>query len=152
MLQLRWTVKKSGRYWEVACAALAANTQGTSRADALEMAVDWVRSMLDRPDLVASTEMAGEGEFLMTVQEVAPVLALIAARCRAAAGLTQTDIAKALGLAHKGTVAQAEAGKNELGFTRLAEILGAAGFAVVLDVAPVARAKPATKRKKGRAA
>jgi predicted RNase H-like HicB family nuclease len=78
MMTLQGKVWKDGKFWLIECAAIRAMTQGTSKRDALSMMVDWIQTTLDRPDFAVEIREAGEGEFVMSFPDPAPVLALVA--------------------------------------------------------------------------
>jgi len=134
MMKLKGTLQKDGRWWIIECPALDAMTQGSSRREALEMMVDWVRTALDKPDFPVEI-VAGKGlTFELLVRDPGPVLGLIVQRQRGASGMTLEQLASKLHLKSRSTAKHYERGSNAISVAKLIEILDATGAELEINV------------------
>ncbi len=110
-MNISGTIIKDGKHYLASIPALDALTQGTSKTNAMAMAVAWVRDILDRPDLPLVATATQDG-FRLTTTEPAPIIALMLRRQRAAAGLSLADVAARLGSTSRNTYARYEQGRS----------------------------------------
>lgn len=118
---------KEGRWYIVEMPLLDAITQGRTKKEALEMAKDWVESMVDKDGFSAEASLiAGEKyRFTVTVSDAGLLVALILRRRREAAGLSLSDVATRLGAVSKNTYARYERGSSVPSIVKFTELLHA---------------------------
>jgi hypothetical protein len=71
---------RSERYWLVEAPAIGAMTQGLSFRDAAAMLVDWIRSMLDRPDFEVELTALGDGYYSVMARDGEALMSLVRSR------------------------------------------------------------------------
>lgn len=135
-MQISGRVWKDGKFWVIHCPALDGSTQGFSKKEALDMMVDWVRSMLSDQNYAVEIEARGKDEFVMSFADPRPVLALMFAQLRASKGKTLQEVAAALGSKNHGSVRQYETGKHDPGISKLVALMSALDFDVEIMVRP----------------
>lgn len=135
---LTGTMHRVGKYWAIECPAIDAATQGTSKKNALDMMVDWVRSMLDDPEYPIEIMAEGDATFAMRFVDPRGVVGLLVAHARAASGLTLDQLAEKTGKQSRSAVRHYETGKNATSLQKMTEILNAVGYDVEVKVRPVA--------------
>lgn len=140
-MQLKGKVTKVGKYWAITCPALQADTQGTSRKDALAMMEDWVKSMLDDQDFDVKATFTGKDEFVLSVKDAKPIIAMIVARNRNSSGLSLAEISSKLGAKSRNAVHQYETGKHDPSISKLQELVDAMGYDVRIELVPHPKAK-----------
>lgn len=114
-------VYKSGKFWISEAPVLDAMTQGTTKAEAIEMLKDWIRSALDQP---VKVEIKESGNSLLVSAPTTPQLtSLVLKRLRERMGLTVREAAKLLGFKSHNAYAQYERGTIEPKLSQLERIL-----------------------------
>jgi transcriptional regulator with XRE-family HTH domain len=126
-MRLSGKLKKEGKFWAVESSDLQAYTQGTSKQNALEMMVDWIRSMLDQPDFKVDIAAYGN-KFAMSFDDPKPILGLLFAQTRAATGLTLQQMVTRIGKGSPPNISQYETGKHDPSFTKAQELVNAMGY------------------------
>ena len=125
---VRGTITKTGRWYAVTAPALDLHTQGRSKAEALRMAVAWVRDLLDKQDLAieAKADPTGPG-FGLRCADAAILVGLVLHRRRTAAGLSMRDVAAHLGSTSPNAYARYESGTSMPSVAMLDRLLHAVG-------------------------
>ncbi len=114
-------VYKSGKFWISEAPVLDAMTQGTTKAEAIEMLKDWIRSALDQP---VKVEIKESGNSLLVSAPTTPQLtSLVLKRLRERMGLMVREAAKLLGFKSHNAYAQYERGTIEPKLSQLERIL-----------------------------
>lgn len=135
-MKVRGSIWRSGNAWEVECLSLQANTQGRTRADALDMMKDWVQTVIGDESFEFDVEMDGKDEFVMTFPNPKPILALMVERNRAVSGLSLRDIAELMGKKSASSVTSLLSGKHDPGFETLSRLFAALGHEIEIRIAP----------------
>jgi len=104
-------LQKDGRFWLAEIPLLNAMTQGRTRKEALEMAADWLVTMVDRPGFRAEVHPRGKFEFEVSGSSAAAMTALLLRRQREASGSSLSDVAKRLGVTSRNAYARYERGE-----------------------------------------
>jgi ribosome-binding protein aMBF1 (putative translation factor) len=84
---------------------------------------DWIRTALDRPDFKIDAKIDSSGKVTLTVEDNAPVLALVLQRQRQKHGLTVRQVAERLKMKTHSSYAQYERGKSEPSVSQLDRFL-----------------------------
>jgi ribosome-binding protein aMBF1 (putative translation factor) len=103
-------VFRDGRFWLAEIPLLDAMTQGRTRKEALEMIVDWVETMVNRPGFKAEAHAAKQNEFELAGTDAAAMTALLLRRAREASGASLRDVASRLGASSRNAYARYERG------------------------------------------
>jgi len=101
---------RDGRWWLAEVPMLEALTQGRTRKEALEMIADWLETMIDRQDFVATVYPRGPRDFEIAGSDAAGMIALLLRRRREAAGTSLRDLALRLGSSSRNAYARYERG------------------------------------------
>jgi Helix-turn-helix len=101
---------RDGRWWLAEVPMLEALTQGRTRKEALEMIADWLETMVDRQDFVATVYPRGPRDFEIAGSDAAALIALLLRRRREAAGTSLRDLALRLGSSSRNAYARYERG------------------------------------------
>lgn len=130
---VRGTIIKAGNWYAVEAPALDLHTQGRSKAEALRMAVAWVRDLLDKQDLAveAVADRTGPG-FGLRCADSAVLVGLVLHRRRTAAGLSMREVAARLGSGSPNTYARYESGHTMPSVAQLDRLLAAVGSELVM--------------------
>ncbi|GDY12661.1 hypothetical protein LBMAG53_15390 [Planctomycetota bacterium] len=117
---------KAGRWYAVEAPALDLHTQGRTKAEALRMAVAWVRDILDRQDLAveATADAKGPG-FALRCADPAVLVGLVLRQRRTAAGMTLREAAARMGSTSPNAFARYESGAAMPSVAQLDRLLGA---------------------------
>lgn len=118
-------VWKDGRHWLVEVPLLDVMTQGRTRIDALEMIVDALTALADRPALALTTYRRRGQRFEIGGPDVGALIALLLRRRRQAHGLTLAQVARRLGQRSRNAYARYEQGKAVPTVEKLDELLKA---------------------------
>ena len=112
-MYLEGKIYKDGKFWLAEIPALDAMTQGHTKAEAMDMIIDWLDTAIDNSEFHAKIFDMHKDVF--TIESVKPnlVLALLLRRQRAKSGLTIRDIAKLLNLKSHNSYSQYEKGSVE---------------------------------------
>lgn len=95
-------------------------TQGFTRLEAIDMAVDAVRSHLGLPELMVEVKKGtSKDTFSLAFADARPVVALMMERARGAANLTYEALGKKVNVVSKSTVKSFMGGKHDPGVAKL---------------------------------
>lgn len=73
MVRYEGEVIRDGRFWLAAIPQLDAMTQGRTRKEALEMILDWVETMVNRPGFKAEVKAFDGGDFVIRGGTIADI-------------------------------------------------------------------------------
>ncbi len=119
-------VERDGRFWLAEIPLLDAMTQGRTRKEALEMVVDWMETMVDRPGFTAEVHAISKTEFEISGSDAAAMTALLLRRRRESSGASLRDVASRLGVASRNAYARYERGEAVPTVDKLDALLKAA--------------------------
>lgn len=125
-MRFEGTVIRDGRWWLAEIPLLDAMSQGRTRKEAIEMIVDWVETMVNRPGFRAEAHPRGKSEFELSGSSAAALIALLLRRRREAAGASLRDVASRLGASSRNAYARYERGDAVPSLEKLDELLKAA--------------------------
>jgi hypothetical protein len=103
-------VVRDGKWWLAEIPLLDAMTQGRTRKEALEMAADWLETMVDRKDFQATVFLRGTAEFEVAGSDAGAMTALLLRRRRESSGTSLREIATRLGSSSRNAYARYERG------------------------------------------
>lgn len=101
---------RDGRWWLAEIPLLDATTQGRTRAEALEMIVDWMQTMADRTDFRAEVHPRNKTEFEISGSDAGVMTALLLKRRRQTSGASLREVAERLGASSRNAYARYERG------------------------------------------
>ena len=127
-------VWKHGRHWLIEAPFLDAKTQGRTRHDALSMLEDWVRSSLNDHDYFVKVEHLDCENGILTVKDPKPLIALMLQRTRSSSGKTYEALRANLDAKSRNAFRQYESGSHEPGISKLAELVGAVGYELEINL------------------
>jgi predicted RNase H-like HicB family nuclease len=116
---------RDGKFWLAEIPILDAMTQGRTRKEALQMAGDWLESMIGGEDFKATVHPRGRDEFEISGNDPAAMTALLLRRRRQASGASLRDIAERLGASSRNAYARYERGDAVPTLEKLDELLKA---------------------------
>jgi predicted RNase H-like HicB family nuclease len=119
-------VFRDGRFWLAEIPLLDAMTQGRSRKHALEMAADWLETMVNREGFHAQVYPGKSGEFEISGNDPGAMIALLLRRRREASGASLRDVAFRLGASSRNAYARYERGDVVPSLDKLDALLKAA--------------------------
>jgi len=112
-MQLRGKIWKDGKHWVISCPALLADTQGISKKNALAMMEDWVKTMIENPNIEVIAQLSGKDEFTLSFKDPLPIIGLMLKRLRTTSNLTLEEAKERLGAKSRNTYWQYETGAHE---------------------------------------
>jgi predicted RNase H-like HicB family nuclease len=119
-------VVRDGKFWLAEIPLLDALTQGRTRKEALEMAADWLETMVNRDGFKAEIYPRGKDEFEISGSDAAAMTAVLLRRRREANGASLRDVASRLGATSRNAYARYERGDAVPTVDKLDELLKAA--------------------------
>jgi hypothetical protein len=119
-------VVRDGKFWLAEIPLLDALTQGRTRKEALQMAADWLETMVNRADFKAEVYRRGRDEFEISGSDAAAMTAVLLRRRREANGALLRDVASRLGATSRNAYARYERGDAVPTVDKLDELLKAA--------------------------
>lgn len=125
-------VWKEGKFWLVEVPALDVMTQGKSRKNALFMIGDAIEELVDERGFRVKVTLATGDEFIISANDLAPLVALMLKRQRARNGLSLSDMQKKLHTKSRNAYAQYEQGRSVPSVQKLVEFLAAMGQRALL--------------------
>lgn len=125
-------VWKEGKFWLVEVPALDVMTQGKSRKNALFMIGDAIEELVDERGFRVKVTLATGDEFIISANDLAPLVALMLKRQRARNGLSLSDMQKKLHTKSRNAYAQYEQGRSVPSIQKLVEFLAAMGQRALL--------------------
>ncbi len=118
-------VYKDGNFWLAEVPILDAMTQGHTKKEAFEMALDMVKSMMDRDDVVIEIHKGKAGQFEIGSQDSNALVSLLLQRKRQISGLSLSQVTKRLGVSSRNSYARYERGQSAPTIGKLGELLRA---------------------------
>ncbi|HEV7425727.1 MAG TPA: helix-turn-helix domain-containing protein [Thermoanaerobaculia bacterium] len=115
-----------GRFWLAEIPLLDAMTQGRTRKEALEMIADWLETMIDRSEFIATIHPRGSREFEVSGNDAGAMTALLLRRRREASGASLREVASRLGATSRNAYARYERGNAVPTLAKLDALLKAA--------------------------
>jgi len=119
-------VVRDGKFWLAEIPLLDAMTQGRTRKEALQMAADWLETMVNRTGFKAEVYPRGKDEFEISGSDAAAMTAVLLRRRREANGASLRDVASRLGATSRNAYARYERGDAVPTVDKLDELLKAA--------------------------
>ena len=119
-------VVRDGKFWLAEIPLLDAMTQGRTRKEALEMAADWLETLVNRKGFKAEVYPRGKDEFEISGSDAAAMTAVLLRRRREANGASLRDVASRLGATSRNAYARYERGDAVPTVDKLDELLKAA--------------------------
>ena len=124
-MKFEGSLVKEGKFWIVEIPGLDLMTQGTSRANALEMAKSVVEDVVGKPNFRVEVEALTKDRFSISSKDTTELVALMLQRQRAKHGLTLMQVAGRLGSKSPNTLGVYEQGKREPSLGQLERLLHA---------------------------
>ena len=118
-------VYKDGEFWLAEIPILDAMTQGHTQKEAFEMALDMVKSMMNKEEVVIDIYKGKDGEFEIGSSDSNSLVSLLLQRKRQISGLSLSQVAKRLGLSSRNSYARYERGQSAPTIGKLGELLQA---------------------------
>lgn len=139
MMLLGRVAKQKGPFWSADIESIGAHTQGTSRADAIDMLASLVRLQVGHDGFeVTITEVGTDDDGATIVRIESDKPALLAAQVlrhqREIHQLTLADVAKRLGVSSRNSYAAYEQGKREPSLSKYLELLAVVAPELTLTV------------------
>ena len=116
-------VWKRGRFWLAEIPALEYVTQGYTREEAYEMAVDIVETGVDQKGFKATLERGSDGRFWISANQKTPLLALFIRRQRQRHGLSVRQAAERFSSSSPNSLGAYEQGKRIPSVLKLDELV-----------------------------
>lgn len=119
-------IVRDGKFWLAEIPLLDGMTQGRTRKEALQMAADWLETMVNRDGFRAEVHPHGKDEFEISGSDAAAMTALLLRRRREATGASLREVASRLGSTSRNAYARYERGDAVPTVDKLDELLKAA--------------------------
>ena len=128
-------VSRHGKWWLAEIPILDAMTQGKTRDEAFAMAGDLVESLVGRKGFEVTIDRLSGGRFVLGANDTAALIALLLRRQRQRAGLSLSEVSRAMGARSRNAYARYESGASVPTIEKLGKLLEAVapGHAFVLD-------------------
>ena len=118
-------IYKDGKFWLAEIPILDAMTQGYTRKEALEMAVDMVETMANQAGFRVEVFLGPGDEFEIGASDTKSLISLLLQRKRELSGLSLSQAAERLGASSRNAYARYEQGRSVPTVTKLNELLHA---------------------------
>ena len=118
-------VYKDGGFWLAEIPILDAMTQGHTKKEAFEMAVDMIKSMVNKKDFRVELYKGKNGDFEIGSSDSRHLISLLLQRKRELSGLSLSQVAAKLGFSSRNSYARYERGQTVPTIGKLAELLKA---------------------------
>lgn len=118
-------IVRDGKFWLAEIPLLDGMTQGRTRKEALQMAADWLETMVNREGFRAEVHPRGKSEFEISGSDAAAMTALLLRRRREAIGASLREMASRLGATSRNAYARYERGDAVPTVDKLDELLKA---------------------------
>ena len=125
-MRFEGTLVRDGRFWLAEIPLLNGLTRGRTRKEALEMAADWLETMIDREGFRATVHPQGARDFEISGSDAAAMTALLLRRRRQASGASLRQVAERLGASSRNAYARYERGDAVPSMEKLDALLKAA--------------------------
>lgn len=140
-MRIGGTLSKQGEFWAVEIPMLVIFTQGTSWADALDMAKDAVETVVNMPGFVATVQSDGGNTFTVGSSDPGALVGACLKQLRSSMGISIRDAAKALGSSSPTAYSVYETGQTMPSLQKFAElVLAIAGDEPVITMPEKRRA------------
>ena len=124
-VRVQGRIFEDGGFWLAEVPMLDAMTQGTSKADALDMVKDVVETLANRPGFSATVHSCADGNIELGSDDVRGLVALILHRHRTRNGLSLPEAARRLGAKSADAYARYERGESSPTLEKLSELMAA---------------------------
>lgn len=118
-------VYKDDGFWLAEIPILDAMTQGHTKKEAFEMAVDMIKSMVNKKDFQVVLYKGENGNFEIGSSDSRHLISLLLQRKRELSGLSLSQVAAKLGFSSRNSYARYERGQTVPTIGKLAELLKA---------------------------
>lgn len=122
-MRLEGKIRKEGKFWLVEIPILDYLTQGHSRKEALEMAVDIVETGVNKPNFKATVVFSEGNRFILAVNDIHALIAHMIQRWRQKDGLTVREASRRLGSKSPNAFGAYEQGKVTPSIEKLEQLL-----------------------------
>ena len=116
-------VYKDGKFWLAEIPILEALTQGHTRKEALEMATDWLETMVGQRGFKGSIYLGRNGVFDLAGNDIRSMVRILLKRKRQVQGLSLSDVAERLGAKSRNEYARYEQGRSMPSLEKLNQLL-----------------------------
>jgi predicted RNase H-like HicB family nuclease len=127
-------ISRQGRFWAAEVPVLHVYTQGRTKREAFEMVADAIEMLVDREGFQVDVHPGDAGYFEVGSDDEAGLVALLLRQQRIGSGLTLVEVARRLEARSHNAYARYEQGHCVPTIEKLAELLGALGSDIVLDI------------------
>ena len=124
-VRVQGRIFEDGGFWLAEVPMLDAMTQGTSKADALDMVKDVVVTLANRPGFSVTVHSCADGNIELGSDDVRGLVALILHRHRTRNGLSLPEAARRLGAKSADAYARYERGECSPTLEKLSELMAA---------------------------
>ena len=118
-------VYKDGKFWLAEIPILDAMTQGHTKKEAFEMALDMVKAMMNKEGAEIDIYKGKNGDFEIASSDSSCLVSLLLQRKRQISGLSLSQVSKRLGLSSRNSYARYERGQAAPSIGKLGELLRA---------------------------
>lgn len=118
-------LQRDGQHWLAEVPVFDAMTQGRTRAEALDMIVDWFAAMVGRPRFAVRAVNVRGADFEIAAADTRPMISLLLRRQRQKSGLSLAAVAERLGAKSRNAYARYEQGATAPTVEKLTELLQA---------------------------
>ena len=122
-MRIEGRLKKSGKFWAAEIPLLCIYTQGKSKNHAYAMVKDAIEALVDQESFSIDVQPLTDDYFAVSSNNDRALMAFALRQQRAACGLSQSDMAKALSYTSKNAYAQYEQGKVVPSLDKFAKFL-----------------------------
>jgi predicted RNase H-like HicB family nuclease/DNA-binding XRE family transcriptional regulator len=118
-------VFKDGNFWLAEIPILDIMTQGHTKKEAYGMALDAIKSMVNKDDFEVEIYKGKKGNFEIASPDTKSLISLLLQRKREISGLSLSQVATRLGFTSRNTYARYEKGQTMPTLGKLSELLRA---------------------------
>ncbi len=118
-------VYKDGEFWLAEIPILDAMTQGRTKKEAFEMALDMIKAMINKEGVEIDIYKGKNGGFEIASSDSSCLVSLLLQRKRQISGLSLSQVSKRLGLSSRNSYARYEKGQAAPTIGKLGELLRA---------------------------
>jgi len=127
------TVFKDGNFWLAEIPILDIITQGHTKKESYEMALDVIKSMINKDSFEATVYKGKNGNFEIASPDSKSMISLLLQRKREISGLSLSQVATRLGFTSKNSYARYEKGQSMPTIRKLSELLKAVDVDIVIS-------------------
>lgn len=118
-------IYKDGKFWLAEISILDLMTQGRTKREAYEMAVDMLESLVNKEDFTVAVYKKSKDTFEVGFSDPKEMISLLLRRKRELNGLSLSQVAKRLGASSRNSYARYEQGRSIPTIEKLNELLHA---------------------------